>query len=194
MLGVDGSGKSTQTHLLAEWLTGEGVPAQYFENPGGRRALNHLAVRLGRADGRALVGPRGVVAVELVIRWLAITRALLVSRATGRVAVMDRYTLCQFAIMRARRDRGERVARAVLRWFPEPDLLVLLAAPAVVAQHRVDERGKDHEELSYLQALAAAYDSLPESGRLRRVDASGSIDEVQAALRELVAPVVGLAG
>jgi dTMP kinase len=106
LVGVDGSGKTTAARRLAQELTAAGTPAHYFENGGGRPIIDALAHRLGRRDGRHLLGNRGYLGVEVTIRWLAITRAVALSTLTRRVAVMDRYTYCQYAIMRARGDSG----------------------------------------------------------------------------------------
>lgn len=186
VLGVDGSGKSTQTQLLAANLRRDGIGAAFYRNPGGRPALNALAQRLGRVDGPDLIGERAVVTVETVIRWAAIARGLLLALLTGRVAVMDRYSYCQYAIMRARGDRGERVVRSLFGVFPEPDVICLLVTSPSIAQHRVELRGKDQEDPAYLARLDAAYRSLPEFGRFVLVDGSGTIDEVQANLRAVV--------
>ena len=56
LVGVDGSGKSTQARALARRLTAAGVPASYFENAGGRPLWNRLARAVGRRDGPALFG------------------------------------------------------------------------------------------------------------------------------------------
>ncbi|WP_238434980.1 MULTISPECIES: thymidylate kinase [unclassified Frankia] len=104
LVGVDGSGKSTAARRLAQELTAAGTPARYFENGGGRPIIDALAHRLGCRDGRHLLGNRGYLGVEVTIRWIAITRAVTLSTLTRRVAVMDRYTYCQYAIMRARGD------------------------------------------------------------------------------------------
>lgn len=106
LVGVDGSGKTTAARRLAQELTAGGTPARYFENGGGRPVIDALAHRLGRRDGRHLLGPRRYLAIEATIRWVAMARALVLSTLTRRVAVMDRYTYCQYAIMRARGDTG----------------------------------------------------------------------------------------
>ncbi len=190
VLGVDGAGKTTQSKLLAAWLSAEGVPASYFENPGGRRVTDRLAGRLGRGDTRGLLGSSGQVVVEIAVRTAALARARISSQVTGRVAVMDRYSYCQYALIRARVDRGERLARAILRWFRAPDAVFFLSVTEDVAQHRVEVRGYDREELDYLAAFTKAYWSLPEATTFQRLDATGSIDEVQARLREAVGSVV----
>lgn len=186
VLGVDGSGKSTQTKLLAEGLRRDGTRAAFYRNPGGRPALNAVAHRFGRADGPDLIGERAVVTMETVIRWAAIARALLLAGLTRRVAVMDRYGYCQYAIMRARGDRGEHLVRGLFGVFPSPDVVVLLQTPPQVAADRVELRGKDHEDTAYLAALERAYLELPESSRFVVVDATGPIVSVQRQLRTVV--------
>ncbi|WP_241842399.1 thymidylate kinase [Pseudofrankia sp. BMG5.36] len=119
-MGVDGSGKSTAAKWLARELTASGTAARYFENGGGRPLIDALARRLGRQDGRQLLGRRGYLAVEASIRWVAIARALTISTLTRRVAVMDRYSYCQYAIMRARGDSTYQADDAHDRATSEP--------------------------------------------------------------------------
>ncbi|MDM4781542.1 MULTISPECIES: hypothetical protein [unclassified Micromonospora] len=69
LIGVDGSGKTTQARALAARLRERGVPARYFENAGGRR--NRLARALGRADGVALFGRTVYPALEATVRAAA---------------------------------------------------------------------------------------------------------------------------
>ncbi len=118
LLGVDGVGKTTQARLLARTLSAAGQPASYFENGGGRPIVDALARLLGRRDGPDLLGSRVHVAVEATFRGLAITRALALSRLTGRIAVMDRYAYCQYAVMRLRGDGDGRRAAGARRLPP----------------------------------------------------------------------------
>jgi len=198
LVGIDGSGKTTQAHLLATALAGRGLPARYRRNAGGRRWFGRLATALGRGDGEELLGRRAMLLVESVLRWLAILRTLLRRRFTGEIAVMDRYAVCQYASIRAhaktprpeRINRAERRARLAYRVFPKPDVTFLLDVEPAVAYDRIERRGYDHEEMSYLQAAAAAYRALPEHAGFVVIDANGTPEQVQAALlAHLEAPV-----
>ncbi|SCL71655.1 thymidylate kinase [Micromonospora chersina] len=191
LVGVDGSGKSTQARALARRLTARGIPATYFENAGGRPLWNRLARALGRADGPALFGRTLYPALEATVRALAMARAVLVARLTGRTAVLDRWTWCQDVIMAARGDRGRRAVRAGYAIFPRPAVVCFLATSPEVAQRRVAARGIDTEELAHLRALDAAYRALPEFGSFVVLDGDADPDEVAAALDRTVSPLVG---
>ena len=190
LVGIDGSGKTTQARLLATALAAEGLPATYRQNAGGRRWFGRLATTLGRRDGEQLLGRKAMLFVESVLRWGAILRTLLRRRRTGEISIMDRYAVCQYASIRAhaknprpeRLNRAERRARLAYRVFPAPDVTFLLAVDPAVAYDRIERRGYDHEEMSYLRAATAAYEALPEHAGFVVVDANGTPEQVQQAL------------
>jgi dTMP kinase len=186
LVGIDGSGKTTVAKDVSQWLTAQGVPAEYFENPGGRVAIDRFARRLGRADGRALLGRRLFAAVEAGVRWLAIARGLTLSWLRGRVAVMDRYSFCEYAVLRARKEPGERWARRFYRVFPHPDATFFAEVTPAIAQQRIADRGYDWESVEYLSALDSAYRSLPEFGGFEMLDADPPLEEVKRRLRAAV--------
>ncbi|HEU5110788.1 MAG TPA: thymidylate kinase [Micromonosporaceae bacterium] len=194
LVGIDGSGKTTQARRLADALTAAGVPATYWQNAGGRRWFGRLARRLGGLDAQHLLGRRGLLLVESVLRWLAIARALVRSRLTRRAAVMDRYAVCQYASIRAHGGRrgGERLARLAYRVFPRPDLTVLLAVGPGEAYRRIELRGTDHEDLKYLAAAQDAYLALPEFEGFAVVDANPGLDQVTRSVFGRVSAVTGL--
>jgi dTMP kinase len=99
---------------------------------------------------------------------------------------MDRYTYCQYALLRARGDRGEHCMRRLYGCIPRPNLVYLLSVPALTAHRRVELRGRDREDPAYLAAFEAAYRSLPEFASFRMIDASGDPAAVQQALQTAV--------
>jgi len=184
LVGMDGSGKTTQAHRLAEELSASGLRASYRRNAGGRHWFGRLATRVGKRDGDDLLGRRGMLFVESVLRWLAILRTLLRRSITGGTVVMDRYAFCQYASLRARdaAPAAERRARLAYHFFPQPDVTFLLDVTPEVAHERIEARGYDSETMEYLTAARAAYHSLPEFADFVVIDADGSPDQVIAAL------------
>jgi dTMP kinase len=189
LVGIDGSGKTTQAHLLADELAADGRSAAYRRNAGGRRWFGRLATTLGRRDGEDLLGRRAMLLVESLLRWLSILRTLLRRTLTGETAVMDRYAVCQYASLRARNagPAAERRARLAYRLFPAPDVTFLLAVDPAVAYDRIESRGYDHEEMSYLRAATDAYRGLPEYADFVVIDANRTPAEVSADLRAVLA-------
>lgn len=200
LVGVDGSGKTTQAHRLADALTAAGLPATYWQNAGGRRWFGRLARRLGRPDAERLLGRNGLLLAESVLRWLAIARALLRSRLRRRVAVMDRYAVCQYASIRSHGGGRwwERAARLAYRIFPQPDVTFLLSVAPDEAYRRIDARGTDHESLAFLAASSDAYRSLPEFPTFVLIDANRPPDDVtrqiQRRLRDWLPVTAGRTG
>ncbi|MFI5840231.1 dTMP kinase [Catenuloplanes sp. NPDC051500] len=191
LIGVDGSGKTTQAHRLADALTDAGLPASYLQNAGGRAWFGKLAHRLGGSDAQGLFGRHGWPVVESVLRWLAIARALVRMRRRDRIGVMDRYSYCQYASIRTQLGHGrfsERVARFAYGLFPAPDLTLLLVVSPGSAYRRIEARGTDHETIEYLTRASAAYASLPEHESFVLIDGDGTEDEVAAAILAQLRP------
>lgn len=185
LIGIDGSGKTTQARLLAAELIAAGYPAAYRQNAGGRHWFGRIAHFFGRSDAEALFGRRGTLLVESLLRWLAIARTLLRRTVNREIAVMDRYAYCQYASLRAHgaRPSAERFARLAYRLFPHPDVTFFLAVDPQVAQDRIERRGYDTETMDYLRTATEAYRSLPECPRFVVIDANGTLEQVTKALR-----------
>ncbi len=184
LVGIDGSGKTTQAHRLADELAAAGQHAAYRRNAGGRRWFGRIAGWVGKKDAEDLLGRRAMLFIESVLRWFAILRTLLRRSFTGGAVVMDRYAVCQYASLRARgaKPAAERRARLAYHFFPQPDVTFLLDVDPQVAYDRVEARGYDHESMDYLSAARDAYHSLPEFADFAVIDANGTPDEISAAI------------
>jgi|WetSurMetagenome_2_1015567.scaffolds.fasta_scaffold81159_2 thymidylate kinase len=204
--GVDGTGKSTQAALLAERLSGLGLPTVVIWN----RWTPHVVGLVRRAVG-GILGKRGpaereeqvadVVAEAVAQRpavaylfsrvawleYLVQTRWRLLRHGRGaRVIVMDRY-VADMVVDRARRLgwSDERIAREVAlayrRGYPKPVLNVFLDSPlATVVARRPEELPRALEERSQLYRRAAGALEAP------IVDAAGTIDTVAGRIWEIV--------
>lgn len=189
IIGIDGSGKTTTAKALVRHLRGRGLRARYFENAGGRPPLNWLARSMGHADAVDWLGAERLQAIEQRVRHVLMRVAAAWSRGPGeRTAVLDRWAVCQYAVVRARRSSGETQARVRYAGLPEPDLVVFLDVSPVVARERLERRGKDVDELEWLERADAAYRSLPEWEQFTRVDGDRPTIEIVADVAALVRP------
>ena len=85
-----------------------------------------------------------------------------------------------------------------------PELTLWFDLPASLALQRIRQRQQmghtstrlDEEALSFHEAVAAAFAALQarETGRIRRIDASGSVDAVQGKVREALQKAMELQG
>ncbi|MEU4625217.1 dTMP kinase [Actinoplanes sp. NPDC023801] len=184
LVGIDGSGKTTQARVVAAELAATGIRAVYRQNAGGRHWFGRMATLVGRTDAEDLFGRRGALIVESVLRWLAIARNLVRRLAHREAAVMDRYAVCQYASLRAHgaRPSAERFARLAYRLFPRPDVTFFLAVDPEIAQERIERRGYDTETMEYLRTADAAYRSLPEYPTFVVIDANGTPEQVTKAI------------
>lgn len=185
-MGVDGAGKTTLARLLVEELGARGVRVSRFHNPAGRRFMGRLAERTGRRSPAELLGRRGRLTVEVLVRVWRISVAVLTSRLLRRTAVMDRYAYCQVALVRARHDPGARIVERLMGVFPEADLVCFLAVDPATAQARILARGEDREELADLVALDAAYRALPAFAAFAVLDAERDPGHVRDELRAVI--------
>lgn len=180
--GPDGSGKGTQTKLLAERLRRDGRTVEHLSFPRyGKPEAFFIEEYLNGAYGTALeVGPYRASVLFAVERFhmSAEMRALL---ENGTDIVSDRYVSANKGHQMAKiADPDER--RKFLNWLntfeyrlmdvPKPDLTVMLHVPSEIAYELIgkkDERGyldgkkRDiHEaDAGHLKAAEQAYLELP---------------------------------
>ena len=189
--GPDGAGKSTQVRLLAEWLAAEGVRVQVARDPGGTPIGERVrAILLDRLHREM------VVQCELML-YMA-SRAQLVAQVVrpalerGDCVLCDRYISSTVAYQGAGgaevadvKEAG-RIAVGGLR----PDLTILLDLPAQKGLARL-AKGKDRVEskdFAYHSRVRELFLQQARQGRRHWavVDAAGSVEEVQARLREII--------
>ncbi|HEV2378131.1 MAG TPA: hypothetical protein VGS19_38950 [Streptosporangiaceae bacterium] len=188
--GLDGAGKTTQTKLLGDWLRGLGFSTAVEAPPGPslvRRTLTALASEGGVTNYVDYLGRDTTQLVNAFVRYRDWTERVLPRLDVEQFVVTDRFVACHYASARAWGAGNEDLLRQVLRDLPAPDVTVFLEVPPEVAYRRVTDRGLDRQDLGFLRAYDRGYRSLPEFSGFVAVDGTGSVDEVQARLRSLVA-------
>ncbi|WP_314425996.1 dTMP kinase [uncultured Microbacterium sp.] len=197
--GGDGSGKTTQSDLLAAWLSSEGRTVLRTREPGGSEVGN--LIRDIVLHHRGDIAPRAEALLYAADRAHHVATVVRPALARGEVVLQDRYLDSSVAYQGAGRvlDAGE--VRDLSLWAAEgalPDLTVLLDLAPEAARVRLDSADKPFDRLeaektefharvrdAYL-ALAAA-----EPERFLVVDADASPQVIAEQIRARVQELLG---
>ena len=195
--GIDGSGKSTQLHRLAENLRSRGIDLVITCEPGG--------TPLGRRLREAFLETTETVAPMAELLSFAADRAQHVeflikpAIAAGRAVISDRYADATFAYQGAGRGFPEDKVLQVIDLATgglKPDLTLFFDIPVIVAMARDESQARknrmDEETIEFYDRVRTAYLGIAEREpeRFRVVDASGSVDEIQSRVLEMVLEVL----
>jgi dTMP kinase len=197
--GIDGTGKSTQCRLLAEWLAGQGREVVSCVDPGG--------TPVGQELRQIVLSHKRHLATSCEALLFMASRAQLVDEvirpalAAGKIVVSDRFLLANVVY------QGHAGGLDVdLLWQVgklstgglEPDLTLLLDLPLEIALRRRSARSEDgHKTADRLESRSLAYHERVRQGflsearrrpeRIHVIDARASVEQVQDALRQDVA-------
>ena len=196
--GIDGSGKSTQLTLLAQWLRKSGYPVVFSEwnsSPIVRETTS-------RGKRRKLLTPLTFSLIHATDFTERVDRELLPALKAGAIVLADRYVYTAFA-----RDVARGVNSCWLR-----NLYRFAVRPTIAFYFRisVDDALKrivgGRDAISYYEAgmdqnlsgdveesfrlfqgkVIAEYDRMVDEFGLVVIDASGSIEEQQVQMRQIV--------
>ncbi len=198
--GIDGSGTTSQTRLLGEWLRRRGFSVletrEPTPGPVGALARKHLGITDVPLD------PASLALLFAADRIDHIRREIGPAVAAGVVVLSDRYLLSSLAYQAL--DCDEAWVREINRYAPVPDLTLLLDVPAEIAAARVAQRAQQvgtvterFDAVALQQRIAANYRRLAEQSDLGLVvviDGNREVGTVTAALCAAVATHLEQAG
>ena len=190
--GGDGVGKTTHIELLEAYLTEQGQSVLTTREPGGTALGEALRKVLLRDELEC--GAETEMMVLFAARTQHLHAVLLPAIAKGRWVLCDRFTDATFAYQGGGRgipfERIERLETFVQGDF-QPDLTLLLDLPVEEGLARVTERGGrvdrfEKQGLAFKERVRRSYLQRQRDypGRIQCVNASGSVDEIQMALRQ----------
>lgn len=189
--GIDGTGKSTQIDLLARYLRARGLEVVTDFEP--TRGPWGMKVREAAMSGERL-------AVEDEIECLLQDRREHVrdfiepALAAGKWVLLDRYYLSMMAYQGASGANVEQLREMNEEFATIPDAAFWLDIPVETALQRMDSRGNGQdafEKEDFLAAVARVYSGM-EIPWLHRIEADGSIAEVQQRVREIILQELGV--
>lgn len=184
--GGEGVGKSTNLSFIRHFLERRGLPLVDTREPGG--------TPLGEELRHLLLGHRDLSAqAELLLMFAAraqhLEQVIRPALAAGTWVVCDRFTDASHAYQGGGRGLPAAFIDALEHWVHgdlQPDLTLLLLAPAEVGLERVRQRGAvdrfETESMDFFRRVHAAYRDRAERHpeRIRCIDAGQPLPVVQA--------------
>lgn len=190
--GIEGSGKSTQVRLLADWLDRRGIPYLATREPGG--------TAVGEAIRQILLHGHDMPA-ETELLLMNAARAAFVAGvvrpalAAGKVVLADRFALSSVAYQGYGRGLPIDQVRDVCAFATGgigPDLTIVLDVPQEIGDARRSSRSDadriERAGAGFHRRVAEAYRLLPDTeAGVERVSGTGRAEEVHERIRTLLA-------
>jgi dTMP kinase len=192
--GIDGAGKTTQIEFICELLERTGRRVVQTREPGGV-ALGERIRSLVLEQREQTMSADTELLLIFAARAEHLERVIRPALARGDWIVCDRFTDATYAYQGGGRHiSSERIA-LLEDWVQgtlRPDLTLLFDLPVEQSMRRVDRRGQhnrfDSETLAFFERVRATYLQRARAApqRYRIIDASRSLSDVQAEVRDIV--------
>src|SRR5688572_8735537 len=201
--GIDGSGKSTQLSLLSQWLRSQGSAVAFSE--WNSSPLVRATTRRGKK--REMFTPTTFSLIHATDFADRLERYITPLLKAGAVVCADRYAYTAFA-RDVVRGVAPRWVRNLYRFAIRPNLAFYFRVPLEVALGRIlggrnaikyYEAGMDlglsrniEESFRLFQGrILEEYDAMTEEMGFHVIDATGSIEDQQRQMREIVVREIG---
>lgn len=194
--GPDGGGKTTQVHLLAEWLRSQGHDVLQTREPGGTRIGDQIRSVL-HDSANTDMDPRTEILLYSASRAQLVAQLLSPALDAGKIVVCDRFFDSTLAYQGFGRGLDLRVLKTVTAFATaglKPDLTICLDLdPGKGLQRRLLGGGEwnrlDAEALAFHESVRAGYLELAkaEPERWAVIDGARPVEVVQQEIRQIVA-------
>ena len=193
--GPDGSGKSTQIKLLAEYLTGLGQNVLLTREPGGTEISEQIRHVLHDLKNKAMQ-PRAEILLYSAARAQLVGEKIKPHLARGGIVLSDRYADSTLAYQGYGHDLDRDALRRIIAFATDglkPDLTLLFDLDAETGLQR---RQKSSGEWNRMDELALAFHQRVRDGYLELVkaeparwvvlNAAQDVEALQAEVRKAV--------
>lgn len=193
--GLDGAGKSTHLAYVVDMLRRQGRQVVQTREPGG--------TPLGEKLRAILLAEPMHLETEALLMFAArrehLAQVIVPALERGDWVVCDRFTDASFAYQGGGRGLALEKLAALENWVQQgldPDLTLLFDVSTDVAMGRVKGMGREldrfeQEKTEFFERVRAAYLERARGNprRVRVIDSSRSLIEIQSVLEEIVASV-----
>ena len=185
--GSEGVGKTTNINFIVNFLTNQNKEVLETREPGGTAAAEDIRKILLNPDSE-LIPDIAELLLFFAARSLHLENVIVPALKAGKFIICDRFTDATIAYQGFGRgfdiDRINNIAQWVHADI-QPDLTILLDAPAEIGMQRAIKRGEidrmESEEISFYERVREGYICLAKqySDRFVVVDANQPLDLVQ---------------
>jgi dTMP kinase len=195
--GGEGTGKSTQSKLLAEWLEQEGETVLLSREPGGTELGKDLRkILLGHETGD--ISPRAEALLYASDRAHHVYSVIRPALERGEVVISDRYFDSSAAYQGAGRVLNPTEVARISRWATEslyPTLTILIDLPAEIGLGRLQSRDRlEAESNDFHERVRQEYlqIAMMDPERYFVVDGTQSVEEINSQITARVAELPAL--
>ena len=199
--GTEGGGKSTQIKLLVDRLESKGRSVVQLREPGGTPIGEEIRHLLKHSDVNRGMSPETELLLMCASRAQLVSEVIRPALEQGHVVVCDRFYDSTIAYQGYGRGLNlEKVRGAIDLAVGEtrPDLTLYLHVDVVTSEHRRATRGDEEQQprdrfeeadRSFFERVERGFAAISaeEPDRVKVVDASRSIEEVNAEIWEHIA-------
>lgn len=195
--GGEGVGKSTNMAFCADWLSQNGIKSISTREPGGTQISELIREQLLKAQHATSMQPMAELLLVLASRSQHIEEVIKPALAEGTWVLCDRFMDSTLAYQGYARglnlDLIKNLAALTQTDFM-PDVTFLLDAPLEVSALRTQSRGEqtdrfEAENRAFFQQVRAGFlDLAQQHPRIKKIDASQSLEQIQTHLIEHLTP------
>ena len=206
--GTEGSGKSTQVALLAERLRSVGHRVRTLREPGGTPIGEEIRHTLKHSKNNAAMTPEAELLLMNASRAQIVREVIRPALAVGEIVLCDRFYDSTVAYQGYGRGLNLEEVRGVIDFavgWTRPDLTLLLLVSPEVSRGRLLARQAtmpfmrdrmEEADHDFFDRVARGYNEIAaaEPERVRPLDATRSVEALQAEIYGIVAPMLASAG
>jgi dTMP kinase len=190
--GGEGTGKSTQSKMLKEWLEARGEKVVLSREPGGTDLGKDLRkILLGHETGA--ISPRAEALLYAADRAHHVFSVIRPALAEGKVVITDRYFDSSIAYQGAGRVLSPGEVARISRWATEslfPTLTIVIDLPAEIGIGRLKNRDRlEAEPLAFHERVRQEFLQIArlDPERYLVVDGTQSIDAIHNEITKRIA-------